>query len=165
MPAWSAPGIHRHHQRTGVPRDADRARRQGCLPTKEGHRHPVLEKIVVDDEPGDLRPTKRPDDTAHATGSRLDHRHQVRLAEVGHAVEHEARGGPPRDDRHRHALRGNGVPEQIERAHVRGGDDDPLSARVGVVQDGEILDRNRHECGQLLGHEMFQPEQLAEIPG
>jgi hypothetical protein len=165
VPAWSTPGEHRHDQRRGVPGDADGARRQGRLATEKGHRHPVLEKIVVDDEPGDLCPAQRPDDTAHATGGRLDHRHQVGLSEVGDAVEHEAGGGPPRDDGHGYPLRGNGVPEQIESAHVRGGDDDALPTLVGVMQDGEILDRDRHECGQLLGREMFQPEQLAEIPG
>jgi hypothetical protein len=86
------------------------------------------------------------------------------VPEVGDAVEHEAGGRPSRDDGHGHPLRGNGVPEQIERAHVRGGDDDPLPALVGVAQDGEILNRDRHESGQLLGREMFQPEQLAKIP-
>jgi hypothetical protein len=77
------------------------------------------------------------------------------VAEVGDAIEHEARSGPPGNDRHWHPLRGNGVPEQIEGAHVRGGDDDPLSTRVGVVQDGAILARDRHQCGQLIGREMF----------
>jgi hypothetical protein len=162
--ARPAPGKHRHDQRPGVPGDADGARRQGCLATEKGHRHPVLEKVVIDDEPGDLAPAQRADDAAHATRGRLDHRHQVRVPEVGDAVEHEARGRPPRDDGHRHPLRGNGVSEQIESAHVRGGDNDPLATRVGVTQDGEILDRDRHECSQLRGHEMFEPEQLAEIP-
>ena len=155
VPAWPAPGKHRHDQRPGVPRDANRARRQGRLATKEGHRHPVLEKIVVDDKPGDLSPAQSADNAAHTTGSRLDHRHQVRVAEVGDTVEHEARSGPPGNDRHRHALRGNGVPEQVEGAHVRGGDDDALSTLVGVVQDGEILDRDRHQFRQLLWREMF----------
>jgi hypothetical protein len=133
MPAGATPGEHRNDQRPGVPRDADRAGRQGRLATEEGHRHPVLEKIVVDDEPGDLSPAQGADDASHATGSRLDHCHQVRVAEVSDAIEHETGSRPPGDDRHWHALRGNGVSEQIEGAHMRGGDDDALSARVGVV--------------------------------
>ena len=165
MPPWPTSGKHRHDQRPGVPGDADGARRQGRLATEKGHRHPVLEKIVVDDEPSDLAPAQRADDPAHATGGRLDHRNQVRVPEVGNAVEHEAGGRPPRDDGHGHPLRGNSVPKHIESAHVRGGDDDPLATRVGVAQDGEILDRDRHECGQLLWREMFQPEQFAEVPG
>jgi hypothetical protein len=64
----------------------------------------------------------------------------MRVTEVGDTVEHEARGGPPRDDGHRHTLRGNGVPEDVESAHVCGGDDDSLPALVGIVQDSQILD-------------------------
>ena len=154
MPAWPAPGKHRQDQRPGVPGDADGARRQGGLATEKDHRHPVLEKIVIDDEHGDLAPAQRPDDAAHAAGVRLDHGDQVRVPEVGDAVEHEPGGSPTRNCRHGHPLRGNGVPEQIESAHVCNGDDDPLPTLVGVVQDGEVLDRNRHECGQLLGREM-----------
>ncbi len=165
MPAWPTPGKHRQDQRPGVPGDANGAWRQGSLATEKGHRHPVLEKIVIDDEPGDLAPAQRADDAAYTTGGRFDHRHQVRVAEVSDAVEHEAGGRPPRDDGHRYPLRGNGMPEQIESAHVRGGDDDSLATLAGVAQDGEILDRNRHQCGQLRGREMFQPEQLAEISG
>jgi hypothetical protein len=165
VPTGPTPGKHRHDQCPGVAGDADCARWQRRLATKEGHWHPVLEKIVVDDEPGDLCVAKCADDASHAAGSWLDHLHQVRVAEVGDAVKHEARGGPPRDDRHWHALSGNGVPQQIESAHVRGGDDHPLSTNVSIVQDGEILDRDRHQRGQLLRREMFQSEQLAKIPG
>jgi hypothetical protein len=89
----------------------------------------------------------------------------MRVPEVGDAVEHEAGGGPPRDHGHGHPLRGNGVPQQVKRAHVHGGDDDSLPALMGIVQDSQILDRDRHQCDQLVGREMFQPEQLAEIPG
>jgi hypothetical protein len=164
VPAWPAPGKHRHDQRPGVSRNADRARRQGCLATKEGHRYPVLEEIVVDDKPRNLCPAQRADDAAHATGGRLDHGDQMRVAEVGDTIEYEAGGGPPRDHGHGHALRGNRMPEQVESAHVRGGEDDPLSARVGIVQDGQILDRDRDQRDQLLRGEMLQPEQFAEIP-
>jgi hypothetical protein len=108
---WPAPRKHRHDQRSGIPRDADGAWRQGRLAIKEGHRHPVLEKVVVDDEPGDLCAAQRPDDAAHPARVRLDHLHQVRVPEMGNAVEHEARGGATRDDGHRHPLRGNGVPQ------------------------------------------------------
>jgi hypothetical protein len=69
----SAPGKHRHDQRPGVPGDADRARRQGRFATKKGHRQPVLEKIVVDDEPGNLCPAQRADDATDTTGGWLDH--------------------------------------------------------------------------------------------
>lgn len=164
MPTWATPGKHRHDQRPSIPGDANGARRQSRFATEKRHRQPVLEKIVIDDETGDLSPAQRSDDAAHATGGRLDHRHQVRMPEVGDAVEHEAGGRPPRDDGHGHPLRGNSVPEQIECAHVRGGDDDPLPTLVGVMQDGEILDRDWHQCGQLFRREMFQPEQLAKVP-
>src|SRR4051794_40649950 len=155
VPVWPTPRKHRHDQRPGVPRDANRARWQGRLATKEGHWHPVLEKIVVDDKPGNLSPSQSADDAAHATGSRLDHRHQVRVTEVGDTIEHEARSGPAGNDRHRHPLRGYGVPEQVECTHVRGGHDDALSTSVCVVQDGEILDRDWHQFHQLLWREMF----------
>ncbi|MDF2825214.1 MAG: hypothetical protein K0R68_2622, partial [Mycobacterium sp.] len=48
---------------------------------------------------------------------------------------------------------------------MRGGDDDPLSTRVGLAQDGEILGRDWHQCSQLFWREMLQPKQFAEIPG
>ena len=40
-----------------------------------------------------------------------------------------------------------------------------MPALMGIVQDSQILDRDRHQCDKLVGREMFQPEQLAEIPG
>ena len=56
----------------------------------------------------------------------------VRVPQVGHGVEDEARGGPPGDDGQGHALRGDGVADEVEGAHVRAGDDDPLPALVGA---------------------------------
>jgi len=165
VPGWPTPRKHRHDQRPGVAGDANRARWQGRLTAKEGHRQPVLKEVVIGDEPGDLAPAQRANDAAHATRGGLDHRYQVGVPEVGDAIEHEAGGRPPRDDSHGHPLRRNGVPEQVERTHVRGGDDDPLPTLMGVVQDGEILGRDRHERSQLLGREVFQPQQLAEVPG
>jgi hypothetical protein len=70
----AGPGKHRHDERPGIPRDADGAGWQGGLATKESHRHPILEKVVVDDEPGDFSATQRPDDAAYTAGGRFDHR-------------------------------------------------------------------------------------------
>jgi len=55
---------------------------------------------------------------------------------MGHPVEEKAVRGPARDDRHRHPSRGHGMPKQIERAHVRGGDDDALSALARFAEYG-----------------------------
>jgi hypothetical protein len=37
------------------------------------------------------------------------------------------------------------MPEQVECAHVRGRDDDPLPAFMGVTQGGDLLGGDRHE--------------------
>jgi len=135
---WPASGKHRDDERPGIACDTNGARRQGGRATKEGHWQPVLEEIVVGDEPGDLASSQSADHPAHAAGSRLDHRDEMGVPEMRDAIEHEPGRGPPRDDGHRHTLGGDGMPQHVEGPHVRGGDDDPLPSLMGGAQDGEI---------------------------
>jgi hypothetical protein len=56
------------------------------------------------------------------------------------------------------------MPEQVECAHVRGRDDDPLPSLMCSTQGGNILGGDRHERCQLFWTEMRQAEQFTEIP-
>jgi len=62
----NAMGEHRHYQRPGVAGDADGARWQRRLAPEEGDGDPVLEKVVVGHEAGDLSPPQRADHLPHA---------------------------------------------------------------------------------------------------
>ena len=89
----------------------------------------------------------------------------MRVPQVRHRVEHEARRGATGDDRHRHALSRDGVAQQVERAHMRRGDDDSLPALVRSAQHGQIRGGDRHQGDQLLRSQVSQPEQLTEVAG
>ena len=60
-------------------------------------------------------------------------------------IENEPEGCSSSDDGHGHPERGDGMPKQVECTHMRGGDDDPLPAFMGLPQGGDTLGGDRHE--------------------
>lgn len=100
---------------------------------------------------------------AHSGRGRLNHRDVVGIPQVRDGVEEKARGRPPRNDGQGDALRGDGMADDVEGAHVRAGDDDPLSSLARLAEDGEAFHGDGNERSPLAKAEVADAEQFAKV--
>ena len=85
--------------------------------------------------------------------------------QVRHRIEDEAGGGAPGDDRQGDALRGESVPDQIERAEMGCDEHDPLASGARFAKHRQVFYRDGEKRRQFLRAQVFQAKELAEVPG